>query len=158
MSAAVRVLVIDDSPTMRLLIRVALREEEGIEIVGEAGTAEEARTAIKALDPDVVTLDVEMPGMQGLEFLEKIMRLRPMPVVMISNRMGPGSAAAAEARALGAYRCLAKPRSISDPAFRMLAETLRDAGRSRNAVSQGPGGGDRPKPSDRTSIVPSPMI
>lgn len=131
---AVRVLVIDDSPTMRMLIRTALREEEDIEIVGEAGTATEARAAIKALDPDVVTLDVEMPGMPGIEFLEKIMRLRPMPVVMVSNQTGPGTATAIEALSIGAFDCLAKPRRAQDEAFARLGQTLRMAAASRKGL------------------------
>ena len=81
----VRVLVVDDSPTMRGLIAAALRRDPDIEVVGWANDPLEARAAIKRLDPDVITLDVEMPNMNGLEFLEKIMRLRPMPVVMVST-------------------------------------------------------------------------
>ncbi|ALN71201.1 chemotaxis response regulator protein-glutamate methylesterase [Aureimonas sp. AU20] len=133
-TAPVRVLVIDDSPTMRMLIRTALREEDDIEVVGEAGTAAEAREAIKALDPDVVTLDVEMPGMQGIEFLEKIMRLRPMPVVMVSNQTGPGTATAIEALSIGAFDCLAKPRRAKDEAFARLGHTLRMAAASRQGL------------------------
>src|SRR5690606_7586709 len=81
----VRVLVVDDSPTMRGLITAALRRDPEIEVVGSANDPLEAREAIKRLNPDVLTLDVEMPNMNGLEFLEKIMRLRPMPVVMVST-------------------------------------------------------------------------
>ena len=81
----VRVLVVDDSATMRGLITAALERDPGIEVVGQAGDPLEARQAIKALNPDVITLDVEMPNMNGLEFLEKIMRLRPMPVIMVST-------------------------------------------------------------------------
>ncbi|MET0257076.1 MAG: response regulator, partial [Methylobacterium sp.] len=130
-----RVLIIDDSPTMRLLIGKALREGGGIEIVGEAGDAFEARERIKTLDPDVVTLDVEMPGMQGIDFLEKIMRLRPMPVVMVSNQTGPGTSAAIEALAIGAFDCFAKPRRADDDAFRALAGTVRLAAQSRRGLA-----------------------
>ncbi|WP_062205887.1 chemotaxis response regulator protein-glutamate methylesterase [Aureimonas sp. AU12] len=130
-----RVLIIDDSPTMRLLIGKALREDGSIEIVGEAGDAFEAREQIKALDPDVVTLDVEMPGMKGLDFLEKIMRLRPMPVVMVSSQTGPGTSAAIEALAIGAFDCLAKPRRAADDAFGTLAETVKLAAASRKGLA-----------------------
>ncbi len=130
----VRVLVIDDSPTMRLLIRSALRDDAGIDVVGEAGTAAQARSAIKALDPDVVTLDVEMPGMQGIEFLEKIMRLRPMPVVMISSHTGPGTQTAIEALSIGAFDCLPKPQRAGDGTFAQLAETLKLAAASRKGL------------------------
>lgn len=85
MSALARVLVVDDSPTMRGLISAVLKADPEVEVVGQAGNAMEARAAIKQLNPDVVTLDIEMPEMNGLEFLEKIMRLRPMPVIMVSS-------------------------------------------------------------------------
>jgi len=81
-----------------------------------------------------VTLDVEMPGMPGIEFLEKIMRLRPMPVVMVSNQTGPGTATAIEALSIGAFDCLAKPRRADDPAFALLGETLRQAAASRKGL------------------------
>ncbi|MER2534206.1 MAG: response regulator, partial [Rhizobiaceae bacterium] len=89
----VRVLIVDDSATMRALLRHAVAGDPGVEIVGEAADTADARAKIKALDPDVVTLDVEMPGMNGLEFLDKIMRLRPTPVIMVSNLTSPGAAA-----------------------------------------------------------------
>ena len=93
----VRVVIIDDSAAMRSLIRVLLSRDPTIEVVGEAGGAYEARSAIKALNPDVVTLDVEMPQMNGLEFLEKIIRLRPTPVIMVSSLTESGTAATIEA-------------------------------------------------------------
>ncbi|MCK9912769.1 response regulator, partial [Microbacteriaceae bacterium K1510] len=80
-----RVLVVDDSATMRGLIALALRRDPEIEVVGTASNPLTARDAIKAHNPDVITLDVEMPGMNGLDFLEKIVRLRPTPVIMVSN-------------------------------------------------------------------------
>lgn len=130
----VRVLVVDDSPTMRLLIARSLREGGGIEVVGEAANATDAREAMKRLDPDVVTLDVEMPGMQGIEFLEKVMRLRPTPVVMVSNQTGPGTTAAIQALEFGAFDCVVKPRHAGDEAFARLAETVRQAARARDVL------------------------
>ena len=109
----VRVLVVDDSATMRSLIAHKLSRHSGIEVVGQAGDPIEARSAIKALNPDVMTLDVEMPNMNGLDFLEKVMRLRPMPVVMVSTLTRAGADATLEALELGAVDCIAKP-SISD--------------------------------------------
>jgi two-component system chemotaxis response regulator CheB len=85
-SKKVRVLIVDDSALMRQLLAAVLSVDEGIEVVGEAPDPFEAREKIKALNPDVVTLDVEMPRMNGLDFLRKIMELRPTPVVMISAR------------------------------------------------------------------------
>jgi two-component system chemotaxis response regulator CheB len=110
----VRVLVVDDSATMRGLITLKLSRHTGIEVVGQAGDAHEARSAIKALDPDVMTLDVEMPNMNGLDFLEKVMRLRPMPVVMVSTLTRAGADATLDALEIGAVDCIAKP-SITDP-------------------------------------------
>ena len=100
----VRVLVVDDSPTMRAIIRAWLERDGEIAVVGEAGDAHEAREAIKALSPDVITLDVNMPRMDGLEFLEKLMRLRPTPVIMVSSEVGTNAAASIEALAAGRLR------------------------------------------------------
>ena len=110
----VRVLVVDDSVTMRSLIALKLGRHDDIDVVGQAADAAEARAAIKALDPDVMTLDVEMPNMSGLDFLEKVMRLRPMPVVMVSTLTRAGAEATLDALEIGAVDCVAKP-SISDP-------------------------------------------
>lgn len=105
----VRVLVVDDSATMRGLIGATLRRDPEIEVVGFAADPHEARAAIKAFNPDVITLDIEMPNMNGLEFLEKIMRLRPMPVVMLSTLTLAGADATLRALELGAVDCIAKP-------------------------------------------------
>lgn len=104
--APIRALIVDDSRTIRSIIRTLLSRDAEIEVVGEAGDPYEARAAIKALDPDVITLDVEMPRMDGLEFLGHLMRLRPMPVVMVSSLTGRGSAAAIRALSLGAVDCV----------------------------------------------------
>src|ERR1700761_8855951 len=97
----VRVLVVDDSRTMRGLICMVLERDPEIQVVGQAADPFEARDAMKVLDPDVVTLDVEMPGMNGIEFLDKIMRLRPTPVIMISNLTSHGTAATITALEIG---------------------------------------------------------
>lgn len=123
----VRVLVVDDSATMRALLRHAVAEDPGVEIVGEAADTADARAKIKALDPDVVTLDVEMPGMNGLEFLDKIMRLRPTPVIMVSNLTSPGAAASIAALEIGAFDCLAKPGGAAGNTFEALPALLRQA-------------------------------
>jgi two-component system chemotaxis response regulator CheB len=106
----IRTLIVDDSATMRALIAATLRRDPAITVVGQASNPHEARTAIKALNPDVVTLDVDMPGMDGLEFLEKLMRLRPMPVVMISTLTARGAETTLKALALGAVECVQKPQ------------------------------------------------
>lgn len=109
MAYPVRVLIVDDSPTMRRMIRFRLQRDARIVVVGEAGDADEARAAVKACNPDVMTLDIQMPGMSGLEFLEKLMRLRPMPVIMVSSDTREGSDAALDALSRGAIDCLCKP-------------------------------------------------
>jgi two-component system chemotaxis response regulator CheB len=105
----IRVLVVDDSATIRKVLRNTLSQHDDIEVVGEAADPLEAREAIKALNPDVITLDVEMPKMNGIEFLEKIMRLRPMPVIMVSTLTQAGAATSLEALELGAFDCVGKP-------------------------------------------------
>ena len=104
----IRVLVIDDSATMRALLTARLSAESDIEVVGAAADAAQGREAIKRLNPDVVTLDIEMPGMNGLDFLEKIMQLRPTPVIIVSGTTSEGAANTARALALGAVDCYAK--------------------------------------------------
>jgi len=105
----VRVLIVDDSASMRAVLHRILSSDPDIEVVGQAPEPHTARTMIKELNPDVVTLDVEMPGMDGLSFLEKIMRLRPMPVIMCSTLTARGAEVTIEALRLGAVDCIAKP-------------------------------------------------
>lgn len=127
-----RVLLVDDSRTIRALLRAQLADDDRIVIVGEAADPLEARDLIKTLQPDVLTLDVEMPRMNGLDFLERLMRLRPMPVVMISTETHKGSAAAIEALSLGAFDCIGKPGpGRLGTAFTGLADTLIAAAGSR---------------------------
>lgn len=105
-----RVLIVDDSATMRRLIRSILEADSRLDVVAEATTAREARDAVNMHRPDVMTLDVEMPNMSGIEFLRRLMRHRPMPVVMVSTLTHHGSDVAVEAMALGAVDCVEKPR------------------------------------------------
>jgi two-component system chemotaxis response regulator CheB len=130
----VRTLIIEDSPTMQALIRRKLSCDRSITIVGTAANANEARTQIKALDPDVVTLDVEMPGMNGLDFLERLMRLRPTPVVMLSSLTAKGAEISLAALEFGAFDCFDKARLDQLPGVGPgpgLAEIIRAAARSR---------------------------
>ena len=133
MSGLVRVLVVDDSPTMRGLITAALRRDPEIEVVGTAADPLEARALIKELNPDVITLDVEMPNMNGLEFLEKIMRLRPMPVVMVSTLTQAGAEITLEALEMGAVDAVGKPGAgvTAVEAFAELTTKVKTAARSR---------------------------
>jgi len=104
----IRVLIIDDSPTMRAILMSRLSDEPGISVIGTAANAAEGRELIKQFNPDVVTLDIEMPGMNGLDFLEKIMTLRPTPVIVVSGSTQEGNEVTARALALGAVDCYAK--------------------------------------------------
>jgi two-component system chemotaxis response regulator CheB len=105
----VRVLIVDDSATIRELLGSVLSRDPEIEVIGSAPEPAVARQMIKELNPDVITLDVEMPNMNGLEFLEKIMRLRPMPIVMVSTLTSRGAEATLAALELGAVDYYAKP-------------------------------------------------
>ena len=127
----IRVLVVDDSATMRALIRRALQGNADLTVVGEACDPLQAREAIKALNPDVITLDIEMPQMNGLDFLERLMRLRPMPVVMVSTLTSRGAEATLRALELGAVDCVAKPRVDDHAGFDHLAAIVRAAAGAR---------------------------
>ena len=130
MTAPARVLVVDDSPPMRGLISGVLNSDPEVRVIGQAGDAMEARAAIKQLNPDVVTLDIEMPNMNGLEFLEKIMRLRPMPVIMVSTMTHHGANASLAALEIGAFDCVGKPGPGEPRPFGDLAEKVKAAARS----------------------------
>jgi two-component system chemotaxis response regulator CheB len=119
-----RVLIVDDSLTMRALFSGVLERARGIEVVGMAANADEAREMMIALKPDVITLDVEMPGMSGLEFLEEIMRDRPTPVVMLSTLTQKGAETSFRALELGAVDCFPKPKSATPDEFNALAPKL----------------------------------
>ena len=127
----VRVLVVDDSATMRSLISAALSDDPGIEVIGQAADPLEARAAIKALNPDVMTLDVEMPKMDGLEFLDKVMRLRPFPVVMVSTLTARGASATIRAMELGAIDCIGKPTIEHPDSFADLPIRVKAAAGAR---------------------------
>ena len=127
----VRTLIVDDSASMRSLIRASLGRDPDIVVVGEAADPIAARQAIKTLAPDVMTLDIEMPNMNGLDFLEKVMRLRPFPVVMVSSLSARGSTAAIAALELGAVSCVGKPTPFDPNTFDDLAAKVKTAARAR---------------------------
>ena len=105
-----KVLVIDDSALIRQLLTEILNSDPGIEVIGTAADPFIARDKIKELNPDVLTLDVEMPRMDGISFLRNLMRLRPMPVVMISTLTQQGADTTLEALSLGAIDFVSKPK------------------------------------------------
>ena len=106
----IRVLIVDDSALIRALLTEVVGSFPDLEVVGAAADPLRARDMIKELNPDVLTLDVEMPRMDGLTFLERLMRLRPMPVLMISSLTEWGSEVALDALELGAVDFIAKPK------------------------------------------------
>ncbi len=106
---AKKVLIVDDSRVIRAWLRTVLSSDRRLEIVGEACDAVEARDFLRRNAADVLTLDIEMPGMSGLEFLTRLMRARPMPVVMLSSLTSKGSDAAIQALSRGAIDCILKP-------------------------------------------------
>ena len=130
--SSTRVLIVDDSATMRAMIAATLSRDAGIEVAGMAGDPLEAREAIKRLNPDVITLDIEMPNMSGLDFLERLMRLRPTPVVMVSTLTRRGAEATIQALELGAVECVAKPTNFTEGSdFDGLAEKVKAAARAQ---------------------------
>lgn len=146
----VRVLIVDDSALMRLILKEILGSDPRLEVVGAAANPIAAREAILTLQPDVMTLDVEMPGMDGLTFLEKLMRARPMPVVMVSSLTERGCETTLRALELGAVDFVSKPKLDLKSQTMALAdeiiEKVYNAGRTsvRKPV--------------RTPVVPSPGV
>ncbi len=106
----IRVVVVDDSALVRGLLTEIINREHDMECVGAANDPLIAREMIRDLNPDVITLDVEMPRMDGIDFLARLMRLRPMPVVMISTLTERGAEVTMRALELGAVDFVAKPR------------------------------------------------
>ena len=110
MSRKIRVIVVDDSALVRSLLSEIINRQRDMECIGTANDPLVAREMIRELNPDVITLDVEMPRMDGIDFLGRLMRLRPMPVVMISTLTERGAEVTMKALELGAVDFVAKPR------------------------------------------------
>ncbi len=133
MGKVTRVLIVDDSALVRQMLTQMLSADPGIEVVGTAADPLIARQKIKELTPDVVTLDVEMPNMDGLTFLERIMRLRPMPVVMVSTLTQKGAEVTLQALEMGAVDFVAKPTvdlrsGLTQKAEELIAKVKAAAG------------------------------
>lgn len=127
----IRVLIIDDSPVVRRLFRDGLSRDPGIEVVGEARDPYQARDLIVELKPDVLTLDIEMPRMDGLTFLGKLMKHHPMPVVVCSSLTRAGSDKAIEALSLKAVEVMSKNQEASQVMINELVRKVKAAAVSR---------------------------
>jgi two-component system chemotaxis response regulator CheB len=151
MDRKIKVLVIDDSALMRKLLSEILASDPDIEVIGTAPDAYVAREKIKSLNPDVLTLDVEMPRMDGLSFLRNLMRLRPMPVVMCSTLTQAGAETALDALALGAVDVVGKP--TADPAHGIKHSAQEIIAKVKMAASV-----KVRASSERTSAVRTPQV
>lgn len=120
----IRVLIVDDSALVRNVLTQVLGSDPGIEVVGTAPDPIIAREKIKRLNPDVLTLDIEMPKMDGITFLHNLMRLRPMPVVMVSTLTQHGADATLRALAIGAVDYVGKPQASIGETLGSYAEEL----------------------------------
>ncbi|MFJ3045102.1 chemotaxis response regulator protein-glutamate methylesterase [Herbaspirillum chlorophenolicum] len=131
----IKVLIVDDSALIRSVMREIIGSQPDMEVVGVAPDPIIARELIKQTNPDVLTLDVEMPRMDGLDFLEKLMRLRPMPVVMVSSLTERGSEITLRALELGAIDFVTKPKISIQSGMQeyadMIADKIRAASKAR---------------------------
>ncbi|MBT9596000.1 MAG: chemotaxis response regulator protein-glutamate methylesterase [Vitreoscilla sp.] len=121
-----RVVVVDDSALVRSLLAEIINRQPDMECIGSAADPFAAREMIRNLNPDVITLDVEMPRMDGIDFLSKLMRLRPMPVVMVSTLTERGAEVTMRALELGAVDFVAKPKIGVADGLKQLAEEITD--------------------------------
>lgn len=158
----IRVLIVDDSAIVRKLLSEALAAEPDIEVAGTAPDPYVARDKILGLNPDVVTLDIEMPRMDGLTFLEKLMRYHPLPVVVISSLAQPSCRAAIRALELGAVEVMAKPGgpySVGELRHTLATKIRAAAGARVHGTAAAPappaapasGGGPAPPPARHTA-------
>ena len=131
----IKVLIVDDSALIRSVMAEIVNSQPDMEVVGTAPDPLVARELIKQTNPDVLTLDVEMPKMDGLDFLEKLMRLRPMPVLMVSSLTERGSEITMRALELGAVDFVTKPKISIQSGMReyteMIADKIRAASKAR---------------------------
>ena len=153
---SVKVLVVDDSALIREVLTRMLTRDHDIVVVGTANDPIEAREKIKILNPDVVTLDIEMPNMNGLQFLERLMRLRPTPVVMVSTLTKKGASETLLALELGAVDFVAKPSADLTGGLEAFGSNLRDKIRAaaRSDVRGRASRVDAPKVAVRTAAAP----
>ena len=124
MNKKIRVIVVDDSALVRSLLAEIINRQRDMECIGTANDPLVAREMIREMNPDVITLDVEMPRMDGIDFLGRLMRLRPMPVVMISTLTERGAEVTMRALELGAVDFVAKPKADLARGMELLMNEL----------------------------------
>ncbi len=153
---SIKVLVVDDSALIREVLTRMLTRDGDITVVGTANDPIEAREKIKLLNPDVVTLDIEMPNMNGLQFLERLMKLRPTPVIMVSTLTKKGASETLLALELGAVDFVAKPSADLTGGLEAFGSGLRDKirGAARSDVKGRSNRADAPKVAVRTAAAP----
>ncbi|MEJ6003609.1 protein-glutamate methylesterase/protein-glutamine glutaminase [Paucibacter soli] len=161
--AKIKVVVVDDSALVRSILTEIINRQTDMECIGAAADPLVAREMIRNLNPDVITLDVEMPKMDGLDFLSRLMRLRPMPVVMVSTLTERGAEVTMKALELGAVDFVAKPKIGVADGIRLLAQDITDkiriASKARihrshaaPASAAAPGAAPAPKPVPMASL------
>lgn len=131
MAKKIRVLIVDDSAVVRKVFREELAQEKDIEVIATAPDPYVARDKIVKLNPDVITLDIEMPRMDGLTFLKKLMRYYPLPVIVVSSLTASGSQMALEALSSGALEVISKPHSaysVGDMSLQLIDKIRAVAG------------------------------
>ncbi len=158
----IKVLVVDDSALIRSVMTEIINSQPDMTVVGVAPDPLVARELIKQTNPDVLTLDVEMPKMDGLDFLEKLMRLRPMPVVMVSSLTERGSEITMRALELGAVDFVTKPKISIQTGMReyteLIADKIRAASKARiraRTLPQAGAEGSAPLPQLRNPLMSS---
>jgi len=163
----IRVLVVDDSALIRNVLQTIINEQSDMQVVGSAPDALVARDLVRALDPDVITLDVEMPKVDGLTFLQQLMEEAPRPVLMVSSHTETGSDIAFRALEFGAVDFITKPKlNVKDGQNYgdLIAHKIRAAAsarvnvRARNGAPERPPSAARPKGSVKRSPVDTPDV
>ena len=128
----IKVLIVDDSALVRQVLTSVINGASNMEVVGSARDPIDAREKIKQLNPDVLTLDIEMPKMDGVTFLRNLMRLRPMPVVMISALTEAGADITLEALEVGAVDFISKPKVDIKDGLEEYTQLIIEKNRSRS--------------------------
>lgn len=125
--ASVRLLVIDDSATIRAMVEQIIEEDPDCQVLGMANSVDAARRLLAGLRPNIITLDLNLPGMSGMEFLDELSGQKHAPIVVLSSSSQSGSQIAAEALARGAYACFDKNKVVSeaDRFRRLLKKTVQ---------------------------------